>query len=60
MPDQWEREEEDLYAQFERGEITQAALQAALRELHRDHRDEMLARAEDAADRAYHDEIDRW
>lgn len=53
---QYEREEEALYDQYERGEITQKELQKELRELAYDYR----AAAENSALDAYEAELDRW
>lgn len=53
---QMEREEESLYDDFNSGLITQKELNAALRELQRDYQ----GAAEEAADQAYRDEMDRW
>ena len=57
MADQYEREEQALHDDFERGAITQAELNKALRELSRNQSDDILAEAEEAADRAYRDVV---
>ena len=53
---QYEREEKDLYMQYENGEISNVELNEALRELERDYR----AAAEEAARDAYEAELHRW
>lgn len=53
---QWEREEEQLERDLADGLISQKEYQQQLRELQRDYR----GAAEEAADRAYRDEMERW
>ena len=53
---QLEREEENLEQQLEGGEITQQEYNRELQELYRDYRNA----AEEAAQNAYDDEIERW
>jgi phage tail tape-measure protein len=53
---QFEREEDALTEQLDRGEITPAEFNRQLRELQRDYR----ACAQEAAERAFQDELDRW
>ncbi len=60
MATQWGREEQALYDSYERGEISQAELNRAVRELYRDMQDDMRGAAEEAAEHAYRDEIERW
>ena len=51
-----DREEESLYRQLERGEITNEEYSRELRELQRDYREA----AREAAENAYRDEAERW
>jgi hypothetical protein len=53
---QYEREEEELYAQYDRGEISNAELSRQLRDLQRDY----AAAAHESAWDAYESELDRW
>jgi hypothetical protein len=57
---QWEREEEQLCRDLNCGLLSPAEFNKQMRELQRDMRDEMLGAAEEAADRAYRDECERW
>lgn len=56
MPTQFEREEEHLIEQLNRGEITQVQYRKEMRELQRDYQ----AAAEESAQRAYDEEMHRW
>jgi len=53
---QYEREENEIYAAYERGEITNAQLQKELRELRLDYQ----SAAREAAQDAYDAELERW
>lgn len=52
----YEKEERLLEEQYERGEITTKEFTTALNELRRDHQ----AAAQEAAEQAYRDELERW
>lgn len=52
---QHEREERYIQEQYERGEISLAEYNKAMRDLQRDARDEIRAQAEQAAQDAYND-----
>jgi hypothetical protein len=54
--DAFEREERILEDQLDRGELSPTEHRRELRELQRDYQ----AAAEEAAQRAYHDEMERW
>jgi len=56
MQSQYEREEELLYEQYDRGDISGAELQRELNDLARDYR----AAAREAALDAYEQEWERW
>jgi len=60
MPSQYEREEEQLSRDFADGFITAAEFNAQMRELQRWARDEARAAAEEAAEQAYQDAMERW
>jgi len=51
-----EREEQDIEDRYEAGEISGKEYQRELNELYRDYR----AEAEERAQEAYQDELDRW
>lgn len=53
---QLEREQEYLEEQLNRGEISLAEFNREMREIQREYR----AMAQEAAEEAYHNEIDRW
>lgn len=57
---QWEREEEQLERDYANGFLSQKEFNDQLRQLHRDMRDQARAEAEEAADQAYNDSMDRW
>lgn len=57
---QYEREEEQLERDLHEGRITQAEYNKQLRDMQRDYRDEMRGMAEEAAERAYNDTMERW
>lgn len=52
----YEREEERIEQAFANGDLTPEEYREELRELQRDYR----AAAEEAAERAYSDEMERW
>ena len=52
----FDREERILEEQFDRGELSADELRHEIRELQRDYQ----AAAEEAAQRAYQDEMERW
>jgi len=54
--DQFEREEDEIIRQINDGEISQSEGNRQLRELRRDYQ----AVAEESAQRAYDDELQRW
>lgn len=54
--DAFEREERRLEEQYENGELSNKEFTKELNELFRDYR----ASAEEAAQRAYDDEVERW
>jgi hypothetical protein len=54
--DQLEREEQCLEDDLAAGNITLAEFNREMRELHRSY----FAEAEESAQRAYHNEMDRW
>ena len=54
--DAYEREEQALFDERDRGEITEAQLRKELRELQRDY----AADAREAAQHAYDAELERW
>ncbi len=54
--DQYEREEQDLYDQLERGEISDKEFNEYMRELQRDYQ----GSAEAAAQEAYENELQNW
>ena len=56
MITQLEREEQDIEERYERGDITRKEMEHELRELYRDYR----AAAEEAAETAYEEEMNRW
>lgn len=60
MSKQLELEEDDLYRQFEEGWISQKELNRLIRELHRDYAEDARGRAEEAAQEAYLNELERW
>lgn len=60
MASQIEREEEDLYRQFDEGWIDREELNRLIRELHRDYAEAAMGRAEEAAEEAYLNELERW
>jgi len=53
---QIEREEDEIYAALERGDISNKECNDQLRELQRDY----AAAAQEAAEMAYEAEMDRW
>jgi hypothetical protein len=53
---QFDREEEALDRAYQNGDITLKQYQDEMRELQRDYR----GAAQEAAERAYEDELDRW
>ena len=57
---QYEREEEQLERDLAEGRISSAEYSRQLREMQRDYRDEARGAADEAAERAYQDEIGRW
>lgn len=57
---QYEREEEQLEQDLRSGLVTQAEYNKLLRDMQRAMRDEARGAAEDAAERAYRDEMERW
>ena len=57
---QYEREEEQLERDLNDGRISLVEYNKQLRDMQRDYRDEMRGMAEDAAERAYDDVMDRW
>jgi hypothetical protein len=54
--DQYEREEEELHDSYACGEINEETFNREMRELQRAYR----ATAQEAAERAYDDELERW
>ena len=57
---QYEREEEQLEQDLRSGLATQAEYNKLLRDMQRAMQDEARGAAEDAAERAYRDEMERW
>ena len=57
---QYEREEEQLERDLNDGRISLVEYNKQLRDMQRDYRDEMRGMAEDAAERAYDDVMERW
>lgn len=53
---QIEREEEDIERRYAEGLLTAKEYQEKMRDLYRDYR----AQAEEAAEQAYRDELERW
>ncbi len=56
MKTPWEREEEWIDEQYERGELSGSEYTKALNELHRDYREA----AQEAAWDRFNDELERW
>ena len=56
----WEREEQQLYDDYEAGFITNKELNKRLRELQREMAEEARGRAEEAAEEAYRNELEHW
>lgn len=54
--DQWEREERYLEEQYERGEISSQEFTRQMNDLWRDYR----GAAQESAERAYDEEMNRW
>ena len=57
---QYEREEEQLERDLAEGRITQTEYNKQLRDMQRDYRDELRGMAEEAAERAYNDVVERF
>ena len=57
---QYEREEEQLEQDLRSWLVTQAEYNKLLRDMQRAMQDEARGAAEDAAERAYRDEMERW
>ena len=57
---QYEREEEQLERDLAEGRITRAEYNKQLIDMQRSYRDEMRGLADEAAERAYNDAMDRW
>lgn len=60
MPTQYECEEEQLERDLREGLITPAEYNKQMRDMERDMRDEARGAAEDAAERAYNDTMERF
>lgn len=57
---QYDREEEQLMRDLEEGRISAAEFNKQLSEMQRSYADELRGMAEEAAERAYRDEYERW
>ena len=57
---QYEREEDQLARDLNEGRISLAEYNKLLRQMQRDYADEIRGMAEEAAERAYNDVMERW